>query len=106
MIFKLKYSYLIAFLFLCVYSNAQDQVKNIIKSSIDNAMHESITFNAQLIHCKQSLTSFYKNRLYKPGWNSSITMKSLTKELGKADEEGLNPNDYHFERITKLIKNK
>lgn len=105
MIIKIK------LLFICILPLVstsyiiQDTVKETIRSKIENTAYGKIIIDNQIIHCKESLISFYENRLYEPAWKSNNKIKSLTKELGKANEEGLNPNDYHSEKIKELTNN-
>jgi murein L,D-transpeptidase YcbB/YkuD len=96
--------FIIVLLFLSIHVNTQNRVEDIIKTKIENSNFNSIIIDNQIIHCKKPLSLFYQNRLYQPVWESSKILKSFTKELDKAYEEGLNPNDYHFETIQKLIE--
>jgi len=104
-IIKFKYICFVTLFFLSVYGNAQNQVKDNIRTRIENSKYNSIIIGNQIIHCKTPLSLFYQNRFYQPVWKSSKIIRSFIKELEKAHEEGLNPNDYHFQAVLKLLEN-
>ena len=55
----------------------------------------------------KTLADFYCRRSWLPAWfHDGTLLSSVTKLLeiiGKADEEGLSPNDYHYDTITNLL---
>ncbi|MEQ6119849.1 L,D-transpeptidase family protein [Reichenbachiella sp. MALMAid0571] len=50
------------------------------------------------LHCVKLLPEFYQLRLFKPAWDNH-DIKTFISILDKADEEGLNQEDYHFKSI-------
>lgn len=65
-----------------------------------------IAVGNELIHASAVLPLFYEQRAYAPAWCHDGGMDSradsLLEAIRNADQEGLNPNDYHLEKIGSL----
>ena len=57
-----------------------------------------VTIKGEPIFCKTALPQFYINRQFKKVWDESKAGE-LIGILEKATDEGLTPNDYHFETL-------
>lgn len=78
-------------------------VENPVTSeAVSNALSD---FSGELSQ-EQLLIDFYKLRNDAPAWNKKEVRESLVEQLEKAGEEGLSFNDYHGEKIGKLLQNK
>ncbi|MGK7390407.1 MAG: L,D-transpeptidase family protein [Candidatus Cyclobacteriaceae bacterium M2_1C_046] len=54
------------------------------------------------IIAKNSIKEFYNNRLFEPAWENRNLVDELLLEISKANENGLNPDDYFFKEIQQL----
>jgi len=65
--------------------------------------------NEDRINALISIPQFYKYRDYEPVWVTDSCLSDNTFELlweiEEANLEGLNPNDYHFDRMYKMFEN-
>ena len=59
------------------------------------------------LHAAELVSSFYRERSYAPVWLDEDGLLSRAKELvltiQRADDEGMNPADYHFDLIRSLL---
>lgn len=101
----LKSKFLICYLLLFSFSQSKAFANEIIRSKIENANLIPLSAFGETIKCNKSIQQFYLNRTFEPAWNAK-TVKQLIIALTKASEEGLNPKDYHFEKILSLSQKK
>jgi murein L,D-transpeptidase YcbB/YkuD len=97
---------LITFSLFSTVSFAQQQeyrqaVQEQIKSTIESGA--TAIGNDQLYTSKE-LTKYYKNHEYNPLWFDNENRRELINILEDSYNEGLNPSDYHIERIKELEK--
>lgn len=97
------YNYLlILFALFQILPQLQVEMANeIIRRKIENAKDIPLTAAEENLQCSQSLTLFYQNRLFEIAWNQNTALQ-LLNEIQNADEEGLNPRDYHVEKLRQL----
>lgn len=62
-----------------------------------------ISVAGEKIHCGKLLPEFYQKRLFNPAWDTEMRT-SLIDVLGQAEEEGLSPEDYHFNILLSLSR--
>lgn len=76
-------------------------IKELILSSKDNLQ---VRIGDNLVHLSDQLPRFYQQQNYRPVWiqNSRIVPQAhaFIDIISKAENEGLNKTDYHFEEIT------
>ena len=63
---------------------------------------ENLTIAGANIASKEVLPKLYESRSFQPAWNNEERIKDLIQMVGRAEEEGLLPHDYHYNELTKL----
>ncbi|KAA3597883.1 MAG: peptidoglycan-binding protein [Calditrichaeota bacterium] len=76
----------------------------IVRLKIENSSNVSFSALNEQIHCSKSVSLFYQKRFFKLAWNSKTSSELLTA-IKEADQEGLNPRDYHFEKLQQFLTN-
>lgn len=68
----------------------------------------SLTVGEVELSSKYIIPRLYEHRFYRPTWTSQEKIDDLIRLIGRADEEGLYPEDYHYTHLNNLnqIKNK
>ena len=64
----------------------------------------SLTLEGAEIASQQVLQKLYENNSYQPAWNNDERIEDLIQMVGRAEEEGLLPHDYHHAELTQLRK--
>ena len=91
---------------------AQASLKSDIRLAIRNKINTEIqkkwfTCHGEMICGISLIPSFYKKRDYEPAWmkNNSgfFAAKELIKAIYAAEDEGLNPENYHLHQIETLL---
>ncbi len=88
-----------------VYGYSQSiAVAEIIKNNIE-AGSETKTISADgiILYSQNILPTFYKANEYAPAWVSEQNRNDLIVSLKKSYDEGLIPDDYHLEKIKRLM---
>ncbi|MBT32520.1 MAG: murein L,D-transpeptidase [Thalassobius sp.] len=110
--FKLNYA-VKAFIILFTFSinlinqvQAQDdeisfEIKRLVESLVEK---NSLDIEGVTIYSKTVLPIYYQNRNYKHGWTNSSSTEEALKSIGRAGEEGLTPEDYHYDLLLNLRK--
>jgi murein L,D-transpeptidase YcbB/YkuD len=81
-----------------------------IRRTIENALDKRAFVCRSEILCGAALIpSFYERRHFKPAWTRAGALLPRTETfisvLAESDAEGLQPRDYHFEELNRLIAN-
>lgn len=93
------------FLFVSIVINAQT-LQEIIKQRIDfGESNKSISADGIVLFSQIELPKIYSNSNYEAIWANRKNRIGLIESLIKSEEEGLIPNDYHLERISKILAN-
>lgn len=96
-------SLLIVLIFLCHQLQAQKKsVQEVIEQKVqkENVVYaDGIQLFSQL-----ELPRFYSNRDFEQAWTNKKNIKDLIESLKSAYDEGLDPNDYHLEKIDNLLE--
>ncbi len=80
-------------------------VEELIDQRIENDTDNNSVFADDIILFSQiELPKFYTNRDFELAWVDKKNRKDLLFAIQSSFDEGLNPNDYHLEKITKLIE--
>lgn len=101
-VFKLNNILILILLFFVL--NSYGQENDIIRHKIENRNEIPLTSFGLPIYCKQYLPTFYQNVFFKAVWTQESARQLLTA-ISKAGDEGLNPEDYHYDMLTELMTN-
>jgi murein L,D-transpeptidase YcbB/YkuD len=86
-----------------------DEIQNRLRSQCEALSTESFRVNNDRIHASSALLIFYERRTFKSAWidDKGFTplVDQLIRTLGKADQEGLRPDDYHLPQIKNIMSN-
>ena len=100
---------LLSYLFistLCIYSlSAQDRsVEEIIEEKIhgEDAVN-GVEVDGKELFSQSDLPQFYTNRNFELAWKNKKNRKDLIESIQASYDEGLNPADYHLEKIQGLL---
>ena len=85
----------------------QDQIQSHLQKRIlRELMNGRFSCRGEVICGIVDLPLFYQRRNYAPAWissqNFSTYVPELIAEIGRSYDEGLRPQDYHFEKIKAL----
>ncbi len=58
----------------------------------------------QRVHASAVVARFYQSRDFKPLWDNARRVSRFVDELGAAQYEGLNPQDYHYPRLKEMTQ--
>lgn len=85
-----------------------DSVREQIRTRVEAERRglDGLDVRGTAVHTSASALQFYEQRGFDPAWlaenEPTPAVDSLLAALRRADREGLDPNDYHVERIAKL----
>lgn len=98
----------LVFLLLFIQMNSIAQTSpQIIKQRVESGeSSKTISADGIVLFSQIELPKIYRNSNYEKIWNDKKNRKDLIESLFKSVEEGLLPNDYHLERISKILANK
>jgi len=85
------------------------QVGELLRSQIEVAgTPAKIAIGEETVYASVVLPLFYERRTYRPAWSSDKgplpQTETLLKAISEAETEGLNPRDYHLERINTTLR--
>lgn len=100
-----KTSLLLIFLLSLVSLQAQDlSVERLLEDKIvAEKTQGAVVVDGVELFSQIELPKFYTNREFELAWTSQKNKKDLIESLESSYDEGLSPEDYHLERIRKLI---
>jgi murein L,D-transpeptidase YcbB/YkuD len=86
----------------------ETDLTDFIRRTIETALHEQAFICRGEVLCGTALMpSFYERRHFKPAWSEEGALlpraELFISTLGKADDDGLQPRDYHLEELNRLI---
>ena len=90
------------FTLFCFQLQAQ---KLSLQEVMEKKVHaENVVFaNGIQLFSQTELPKFYSNRDYELAWTKEKNKKDLMESIASAYDEGLDPNDYHLEKINILL---
>ncbi len=101
---KIKFIILI-FLLVSVEVNAQT-TQQIIQQRVESSVsNKPISADGIVLFSQIELSKIYSNSNYEAIWADKKNRNDLIESLIKSEEEGLIPNDYHLERISRILAN-
>jgi len=85
------------------------QVGELLRSRIEVAgTPAKIAIGEETVYASVVLPLFYERRTYRPAWSSDKgplpQTETLLKAISEAETEGLNPRNYHLERINTTLR--
>jgi murein L,D-transpeptidase YcbB/YkuD len=104
---------LVRTIFLVIISAGEaingDSLREQIRIRIEaNGSYSGIRAGDEIIYSSSELLCFYERRSYLPAWSKEGKLRTVSNQLMEcingADEEGLNPEDYHINKIKSLQK--
>ena len=99
---RLKFT-LVVFLLVSISINAQTS-QEIIKQRIESGESSKlISADGIVLFSQIELPKIYNDSNYEIIWDDKKNREDLIESLVRADDEGLLPNDYHLERINKIL---
>ncbi|MCP4882710.1 MAG: L,D-transpeptidase family protein [Flavobacteriales bacterium] len=102
-----NHAYLTLFLTL-IFSTSFYAQKATIEEIMESKLvledsEEAIAINGKELYSQIELPRFYANREYEPAWTNHKNKMDLLESIESAYDEGLDPNDYHFEQIKMYV---
>ncbi len=101
--------YLVLFLFLASYTTLQAQEASLEEVMANKVLHEdsqaAVVVDGVELFSQTELPRFYANRDFELAWSSDKNKKDLLESIQSSFDEGLDPKDYHLERIKNLLTN-
>lgn len=104
---------IIAWLWLCCFSSSpmaadiSENVRERIRQRMEYTGGNAVTAAAETIYSSVALPRFYEQRGYSPAWLESgapsSNCQALVRAVGTAGDHGLNPSEYHVEKIAGLL---
>lgn len=100
------YLALLTLLFITTPCLAQKpSVEDIIESRIHgNDPNGEIEVDGQVLFSQIEAPQFYTNRNYELAWTNRKNVKDLLESMESSYDEGLDPEDYHYQKIQGLLK--
>ena len=96
-------SCLLAMLLLTVQSVAPaEDLASTLRRALSGQAADVDSAAGQPVRARETLQRFYSARDYKPAWSgrgSDHSLEQLLAAIGSADQHGLNPQDYHLQRL-------
>jgi murein L,D-transpeptidase YcbB/YkuD len=84
-------------------TQVRERLRNRIEAS---GFPAKITIGEELVYTSMTLPRFYEQRVYQPAWTDDYGLRpqveDLVRMLRAADQEGLNPLDYHLTEIESM----
>jgi len=80
------------------------ETNEIIRKKIENQKMKPIEASGDLIYCVETLSKFYEDRTFTLVWDSKANLDQLIKSIEESEGEGLNPKDYHYDKLLSLTK--
>ena len=101
------YTTLLLFVFLSfpVFSQ-QPSVEEVLESRIHGDPNKEVMVNGRVLFSQIEVPQFYTNRNYELAWTDKKNIKDLLESIESAYDEGLDPEDYHYQAIQNLLAKK
>lgn len=99
--------YFFFFLLVFVSSSLLSQeatVQEVLESRIHGDPNKDIEADGQVLFSQIEAPQFYTNRNYELAWTDKKNIKDLLESIESSYDEGLDPEDYHYQKIQDLLK--
>jgi murein L,D-transpeptidase YcbB/YkuD len=101
----MKSIFLFFIIFIVGYTVNAQTVDQLIKNKIDAGLeNKTITADSVVLFSQIVLPDYYANNSYQPAWGNKHNVNELLNIIRSSFFEGLNPADYHYEQILRLIE--
>lgn len=102
------YPFILLFMFISQQVYSQDAtVEEIIENQIySDVPDRGVKVDGLQLFSQIELPKFYINRNFEPAWNDKKNIEDLLSSIELAYDEGLDPKDYHYDRIQALVAKK
>ena len=99
---------LVLILFLAQSALSQEPtVEQIIEDRIFNRLpDQGVQVGGRELFSQIEMPKFYTNRNFEPAWDQKKNIEDLMESIESAYDEGLDPEDYHYQRIRELLASK
>ena len=99
---------LVSFLFLAQNALSQEPtVEQIIEDRIFKRLpDQGVQVGGLELFSQIEMPKFYTNRSFEPAWDKKKNIEDLMESIESAYDEGLDPEDYHYQKITELLAGK
>lgn len=99
----------ITLIIICFFDESveaqNDSIEELIEKRVENGDSNNLIFADSIVLFSQiELPKFYTNRDFELAWTNKKNRNDLLQSIQLSFDEGLNPKDYHLEKITKLIE--
>lgn len=88
-------------------ADLQEQLRLRLWALLDTSNTTKLVIESEQLHQKNDLKKFYEQRGYRPAWIEDylvpIAAKQFSACTARTDDNGLIPNDYHYDALTQLI---
>ena len=84
----------------------ESSVQEIIESRIHGDPDKDIEVDGQVLFSQIEAPQFYTNRNFELAWTDQKNVKDLIESIESAYDEGLDPEDYHYQKIQDLLEKK
>lgn len=99
------YTILVTIIFISdVYSQEKEVIESIQERIEEDFVNKKISVEKEYLYSQEGLRNFYRDHDYQPTWIKPENRKELIGILEASYDEGLNPNDYHLQKIKELEK--
>ncbi len=79
-------------------------VEEIMESRIHGEPNKDVTVNGKVLFSQIEAPQFYTNRNYELAWTDKKNIADLLESIESSYDEGLDPEDYHYEDIQRLLE--
>jgi len=97
---------LFAFLITIPVFSQKPSVEEVLESRIYGDPSKDVIVNGQVLFSQIEVPQFYTNRNYELAWTDKKNVKDLLESIESAYDEGLDPEDYHYQAIQDLLAKK
>lgn len=101
---RLHSLFALVFLSLSAVMAQEPSVEDILEARIHNPVQDqSISVGGQELFSQIELPKFYTNRNFELAWTDQKNIDDLLESIESSYDEGLDPEDYHYQRIRELL---
>jgi len=101
----MKSIFLFFIIFIVGYTVNAQTTDELIKNKIDAGLeNKTISADSVVLFSQIVLPDYYANNSYQPAWGNKHNVNELLNIIRSSFFEGLNPADYHYELILRLIE--
>jgi len=99
----ITFALIVSSIFTSFYT--ENETNEIIRRKIENQYIIPLMAENDLIYCVPSLSRIYENSMFSLAWENKNSIEQLIKSIELSENEGLNPKDYHIDKLLNLYSN-